>query len=342
MSITQAQLAEKLGVSQGSVSLAFRSGSSRQNAQTRAAILEAADKYGYRPNAAARAMRSSQTRQVGVLIRNAHDRPFHNPGVYEMILGVNQYLESQGYILSLVRFDDVQAPEDQVSRFFREHVLDGIIVMDVMPDSVYERIEEMVPQCIWLETNVWREENCIRRDEIQVGHLVAQKLLEQGFRRLVWYGSDGTRHDKHYSTDQRLDGMRQAADKVGIELELVVPCEWMDLLPVAPDRDVLRSMFQPDCAIITDNTDAVFLMAQAAMLGLRPGHDFAVASCDLPYAVQCAAPMVSHVSFDRFGMGQRAAQMMLNCLASPKSRCPSVCFEGQWCPGATTLRACEE
>jgi DNA-binding LacI/PurR family transcriptional regulator len=342
MSITQAQLAEKLGVSQGSVSLAFRSGSNRQNAKTRAAILEAADKYGYRPNAAARAMRSSQTRQVGVLIRNAHDRPFHNPGVYEMILGVNQHLESQGYILSLVRFDDVQAPEDQVSRFFREHVLDGIIVMDVMPDSIYERIESMVPQCIWVETNVWRQENCIRRDEKQVGCLIGEKLLEMKYKRLVWYGSDGSNKDKHYSTDQRLEGLRQATDKAGIELEVLVPREWVDLLPVPPESDVLQNIFQPDCAIVTDNTDAVFLMAQAAMLGLRPGYDFGVASCDLPYAVQCAAPMVSHVSFDRFGMGQRAAQMMLNCLTSPKKRCSSVCFAGQWCPGSTTLRACEE
>lgn len=342
MTITQAQLAEKLGVSQGSVSLAFRPGSSRQNARTRAAILEAADKYGYRPNAAARAMRSSQTRQVGVLIRNAHDRPFHNPGVYEMILGVNQYLESQGYILSLIRFDDVQAPEDQVSRFFREHVLDGIIVMDVMPDSVYERVEALVPQCIWLETNVWRQENCIRRDEKQVGHLVGEKLLELGYRRLVWYGSDGTQKDKHYSTDQRLDGLRQVAEKIGIELEVVVPCEWVELLPVAPEPAVLESIFQPDCGIVTDNTDAVFLITQAAMLGLRPGHDFGVASCDLPYAVQCAAPMVSHVSFDRFGMGRWAAQMMVNRLTESPKHCPSVCFTGQWCPGSTTMKTSEE
>jgi DNA-binding LacI/PurR family transcriptional regulator len=71
MSITQAQLAEKLGVSQVSVSLAFKSGHNRLNEKTRSQILKAAEKYGYRPNASARMMRQGRFGSIG-LLHSAH------------------------------------------------------------------------------------------------------------------------------------------------------------------------------------------------------------------------------------------------------------------------------
>ena len=66
MPITQAQLAEKLGLSQRTVSVAF-SGSGRINEQTRLRVLEAARKHGYRPNRLAMGLRGGRTGSVGLI-----------------------------------------------------------------------------------------------------------------------------------------------------------------------------------------------------------------------------------------------------------------------------------
>jgi len=327
------------GVSSMTVSRAM-AGIPGVSVRVRKQIHELADQLGYRPNAAARMMRSRQTGQVGVLIRNAPDWPLHYPAAYEFILGINERLEAEGYVLTLVRINDVLGSRKQPSRVFQEHMLDGVIVIDSLPTHVYERVEALSPQCIWLETNVWREENCIRRDEVHAGRLVGEQLIALGHRRLIWMSSEATDPKIHFSFVDRLAGLRQAAEAVGIEVEeMRYAPGWIETrggkVRLPPDPAAFRKILKPDCGVVASGEEGLFLAYVAATMGLRPGFDFGLAACDVEYASLISMPNISYVMFDRFSMGRRAAEMMLKRLRHPEAPCPSVRIRGEWHAGST-------
>ena len=131
-------------------------------------IRKIAERLNYRPNAAARAIRSSRTKFVGALVRNNPSNPYIHPVAFEAILGLNDGLEAAGYVLSVVRYNNVQSQGTSESRVFREHLLEAVVAIGTLSAQVMARIERLVPNCIWANTNVWRDECCIRRDEVRV------------------------------------------------------------------------------------------------------------------------------------------------------------------------------
>lgn len=338
--MTLKDVAAEAGVSLMTVSRAM-AGHPDVNAQTRQQVRLVAKQMGYRPNAAARMMRSRKTRQIGVLIRNTPDRPMHYPAAYEFILGINEQLETEDYTLTLIRINDVLGAREQTSRIFREHLVDGVIVMDGLPNEVYQRVEALSPKCIWLETNIWRPENCIRRDEIHAGRLASEQLIAMGYRRLIWTGSDQVSDRTHYSTIERLVGVRQAAQAAGVELEIAPLLGWTQPqhpgnVRVAPDPSFLRRILRPDSGtIIESGSAAIHLITAAQAMNLRPGYDFGLVACEVEYSAMIGLASISHVAFNRFDMGKQAADMMLRRLREPDAPCPSVKIRGRWHAGST-------
>lgn len=332
MAVTIRQIADHLGLSQPTVShILVNRGSFRE--ETKKRVLNAAKEMGYVPNAAARSMRSQRNFQVGVLLRNAPDLPLRYMAEFEFILGINQFLEPLKYVLSIVRIEDVPVDDHHASRVFREHMLDGMIMVEGIPDQAVKVVENHMSACVFLDTNEWGDTNCIRRDELHCGRSVAQAMVDVGYRRLVWAATP-TKDTKlaHYSNFERLEGIRQVADQAQVELiELIEP--WGDF---QSDRNVLAQLLTLDTAVITNGgLDVVKMMYWIARMGLRVGVDFGLAACDPPSNVLSTMPYLARMAFDRLSFGQTAAQMLLQKLDHPKQPCSSVKIKSVWCAGET-------
>lgn len=295
-------------------------------------IRQIAERMNYRPNAAARAVRSARTRMVGALLRNNPRDPHIHPVSFETLLGLNHGLEAAGYVLSMVPFDDREFFADAAgSRFFREQMLDGMVLIGGIPEAAIERLEELVRVSILADTNVWREQRCIRRDEVETGRTVAESLLKLGYRRLVLLGG-GRSSVPHYSRDDRERGLRQAAELAGTAVERIdIP--WTAVI----DPAILRpDLLDRSVAIVTEGTEWAHWLAHAAnRLGKVPGRDFGLACCDESNEVCRYWPGLSRVCFDHYAMGIEAAEMMLQGLEQPDAPCPSKKFKGEWRPGDT-------
>ncbi len=329
--LTQSDLARMLGVSRWTINRALR-GDATVHADTRRRIADIAKRHRYRPSAAARAMRSRSSRQVGVLVTNSPGHRFTHPLAFEAILGINEGLQSAGYVACLARIDDVKADLRHASRVFTEHLLDGMIVLDSMPRDVEQRLEELIPNCIWADSNVWRDECCIRRDEQAAGELAARKAIELGYRRLVWLGFGGG-EQVHYSHRERVAGVRQAVEATdGVEL---IPAngympgsEWMNLFDrVRRDREMVLIA---ETAYIAKS-----MLPRVTGAGLRVGHDVGLMSCDDSHEIWRHWRGLSRVRFDRFDLGRRAAAMMLERIETPGRPLPSVRMPVDWFVGNT-------
>lgn len=363
MRVTLKEIANEAGVSIYTVSrvLNGKNKEAYQPAAERAQrIRQVAQRMGFVPNASARSMQRSGTKIIGLLVPEI---PATSLVDYETILGVNEGLEAEGYVLALTRSSDVvdESPEQDAqavkprvkrgesdpeqqsaaplhpSRVFQERMLDGMVVLGPIPEAMCRLVERITPATLWMDTNVLRPTNCLRRDETHVGRLVAKQLIARGYRRLVFVTPSYQGSVPHFSFDDRPNAAAAVAREAGVAFEQ----RSIDLNDGMCEDIVgaLGDTLRPDVALVaaTDRT-ALPLLVQMAQRGLRPGVDCGIAACDRTNHTQTHWPGLSTVNVQRYHLGQQAAAMMMQILESPTHTCPSdsVCWswhEGDTAPG---------
>ena len=336
MATTIVKIAEHLGLSPPTVSHILNN-RGRFRPETRQRVFQAARDLGYVPNGAARSMRNQRSEQIGVLIRNNPSQRFRNIIAYETILGINEGLEQAGYTLSLVRIGAVRDsanPTAKVSRAFRERMFDGMIVLSAIPQDVLDKVEQVTPHCVWVDTDVWRPTASLKRDEKLAGRIAAQTLADLGYEKLLWFGipPGGQISDRHYSVEDRMAGVKAVAAQRKLKLDMILEAESRTSLLEKPDT--LRKVLRPDVGIIAYSTTyARWLSHIAGSLGLQPGYDFGLVCCDDSHDMSAQWPGLTRVTFDRYQMGLDAATMIVDLIEAKP--CPSKKMIGQLHPGNT-------
>jgi len=337
--VNQNQIANSLGVSRSTVSyvLAGKAKEKRISSDVVEKVRLAAETVNYKPNSSARSLSRQRTKQIGILLRNAADRPFDNPAAMEYLVGINLRLETVGYVPVFVRVGDLASERGLPSRVFSEHMVDGIIAIGAFSAPLVERLKDLSDSCIWLDSTVYEPERCLRRDEEEAGRLVAQMAIDAGYRELVWYSKvvpTSPTHVVHYSAVDRERGIYQAAAAAGIPVHNVVLARNFDRQAQADMIPLLR----PDVAWLTGGSfDASRLSHAAGALGLRVGLDFGIACCDEWEDTRMTWPELSRVTFSRLDMGIAAADMLMAVLHHPQAPCPSATMRFPPHRGATLL-----
>jgi DNA-binding LacI/PurR family transcriptional regulator len=348
--VTAKDIADIVGVARPTVSMVLSGSRSNTNVAeaTREKILRVAQELGYRPNLAARAMKSGKSQQVGVLVRNnsrvtPQERGSH-PLSYEFVLGISEGLEEAGYMMNFVRMSDIDPGQHTQSSAFQGHLLDGLIVVSDVPAASASHLESLVPHCIWLDATVWHKENCVRRDEVHTGSLAMRSLIELGYREVICLAQDFEvlgRGDTHYSLEQRWQGILAASEQ-GVK---VTPRSINEGKDEGEFFRSLASELLPTTAVLAlGYYTASRLQQQIGRWGKCVGTDFALACCEGGFdSLTAGWPELSRVDFSRFDMGSEAAQMMLSLIGTdlepdlnrlPK-RCASRIVRGDWIAGTT-------
>ncbi len=119
-------LAVELGVDVSTVSRALR-GDPRVRAETRVAVRDLADRYGYRPNAAARALRGGKTGRVAVLLSPPQQR-FASPIFLELLSTLDQHLRDKGLNLAVFAARARDEEVDIVRQIVEERLADALVL----------------------------------------------------------------------------------------------------------------------------------------------------------------------------------------------------------------------
>jgi len=319
--VTITQIAKLAGVSKPVVSKVLHGGrsSTRVSDRTRKRVEKIARDTGYRPNSAARSIARRETRQIGVLVPNSPDNRFTHPLAYETILGINEGLQKAGYVVVMARIDDIRGDLADQSRVFKEQVLDGMIVLDSMPEDIEHRLEGLIPRCVWCDTNVWREHACLRRDEEAAGRLAGESAVAGGYERIRMMTYTKA-HRVHFSAVERYRGVRRAVKDAGRDLSVITEPAIGD----AAAREKVQRELTGDTVVICNSiyqAHAVRSIAEAA--GKSPGRDFGLVCCDDQHQLDRMWPGLTRVSFDRYAMGVEAADMALCVMRGGVDACES-------------------
>ncbi|GHD95176.1 LacI family DNA-binding transcriptional regulator [Streptomyces naganishii] len=305
--VTLAEVAQHAGVSASTVSYVL-SGKRSISASTRQRVEASIRELGYHPNAGARALASSRSNIIALMIPLRTD--MYVPVMMEIAIAVTTTARAHGYDVLLLTGEEGPGA---VRRVTGSGLADGMILMDV------ELEDERLPLLrasgqpavlIGLPADTTGL-TCVDLDWRATGALCVEHLAMLGHRDLAVIGEAPAVYERHTGFAERtLDGLRNRAAELGLRV-LHRPCEGgYDAMAATLARTLDE---RPDTTgFLVQNESAVEpLLALLRQRGRAVPEDVSVAAiCPDQVAVQASVRLTS-VGIPAQEMGRRAVERLV-------------------------------
>src|SRR5215213_5831109 len=182
--VTSVDVARRVGVSQSTVSLVFSGkAAGRISARTEAAVREAAAELGYRPNVAARALKTGAARTIVLVVPD-----ITNPFFGGLLRGAQTAARAAGYAVALIDTNNDRDWGAASAEALRAGPADGLLLFEVDPPPRAAGSEPIVV----IESES-RGHPSVRLDVASGTEAAIRHLLELGHRRI---GHVASVHDR--------------------------------------------------------------------------------------------------------------------------------------------------
>ena len=245
--------------------------------ETRELVERVAAEVGYRPNAAARAMRNGKFCSIGLLqstsLSNSNLSPYTLLGIEQRLLERQQRL-----MVGMVSEESFLTP-GQIPPILREWSADGLLLLftTTVPAMLKEAIAAHPVPAVWLNNKL--EHDAIYYDDHAAAHHATRELIAVGHTRIAFVTfclSD------HYSFRDRAAGYRDAMIEAGLPPRLQLPEAASAAASVPTDRagmarSILYGSNRPTAIITYGGNDEITpLIIAAVQFGLRVPGDLAL------------------------------------------------------------------
>lgn len=312
--VTIVDVARRAGVSTTAVSKVLRDAYGT-SPQMRSRVRAAVDELGYRPSAAARALRG-RTWTIGVMLPDVR-----NPFFADILDGVAEHLDDTAYQLFMTSGCDDVSSEARVTEAMIDRSMDGLILIaPVSSPRALDRIGRTVPTVVIGRHSRSARFDTVNNDDFTGAGMMVAHLAGLGHRRIA--------HIEHRETDRvrlaempnalRADGYRHAMREHGL-------AEHIDIASTSYSRDGGHR----GARILLDRPlppTAIFAGADVAALGvldalteaeLAAPEDISVTGYD-DITLAGYRP-ISLTTVDQGGhrIGTTAARLLLDRIADP-------------------------
>ena len=317
MKPTLGTVAKYAGVSIPTVSQVMR-GTGRISEETREKVLKAARELHYVPNSRAAAMRSGENREIGFVINQ-----LGNPFNAEVIGGVVDLLEAEGYLVSIVDTrDNPERQKRQLESFIR-HGRGGLLWVPAVdtPEETFALLAtQQIPVVTFLR-HVNRDLDHVGIRNAEATATATQILADLGHRHIAYLG--GT--DDTMVRKERISGYAQVLAEKNLPPPTIWKCEDNKLAGLRAMTTLLQE--HPEITAIVCNGDMVALGACLALTraGLRPGADVSVFGFDDIQDAEVATPALSTMAVSPHKLGRKLARTLLDRIEDPEM--PPVVLE---------------
>lgn len=314
---TQKDVARLAGVSRATVSYVINDRDSQGIAisnETRERVLAAVDELGYVINAGAQALRSGDTKTIGVMLP-----VYENPYFWEIFNGISSAANEAGYKVLLA--NSVLDPEqtNQTITELAEQRIDGLVLLMEfvsLPARVMDQLRHSAHPIVEGSSSVNSGFDLILQDYSQGMRAIMSHLFELGHRRI------GYLHGVQESTTQgqdRLSAFEQAFAAVGLPFDPAWVYRCGQSLREGHQKalEILQQPQRPTAIVAINDLLGIGCIRAAADLGMRVPEDVSIASFDdIPFA-QYSVPRLTTIQTSPEQNGRQAVQLLLKRLEDP-------------------------
>jgi DNA-binding LacI/PurR family transcriptional regulator len=252
--VTSHEVAALAGVSRSAVSRTFTPGASVAP-RTRARVMAAATKLGYRPNALARSLIVRRTHLIGLVMAE-----WENPFYTRMLRLFSERLQAEGYQVVLLTSGS-EADADNAVRRLLQYQVDGVIVVSARPSAAAasECARARTPLVLVNREIAGRRASSVTCDNAQIGRDLAALVTGAGYRRIAIVQGDPTA----VTSVERTTALREAVAAVrGARIVAHVT----GTFGYDPGRAAIAGLWQG-----RDRPDAVICSSDLTALGVLDG-----------------------------------------------------------------------
>jgi DNA-binding LacI/PurR family transcriptional regulator len=267
---TSYDVASLAGVSQSAVSRCFRPGNSISD-EKRKAILKAAAKLGYEPNAFASSLITKRSNLVAVLISNLTN--LYYP---QVLAELTQRLDAQGIRVLLFALQNESDVGKVLPQIWRYRVDGTIAAAHLSPEHLAQFARHRVPVVLYNRSAENDAVPSVFCDSVGGERLLVDRLVEAGHRRFVILSGP----EDSYVSNQRVEGaqMRLAHHELSAT---VFPGRFDHESGAAGLRRALSMKKRPDVLICANDLMAIgALDAARDEFGLAVPGDLSVVGFD--------------------------------------------------------------
>ncbi len=276
--------------------------------ETRATVLQAAERAGYQPNLMARSLRKQQSRSIVVLVP-----VLENPFYPEIIRGLEAAARDRGYslLLGITVYD--RGVEASYIDLVRNQRADGILLLDGGLDALLEGGSRfVVPSVQVIERLPGLDLPWVGIDDRTAAALGVRHLLDLGHRRIGHISG----WDRCSVTADRLAGYRDALREAGIDDDpaLVAPGDFLFEAGEAAARKLMALPVPPTALFCANDTSALGAMRYLHTLGLKVPRDVSIVGFDDIHLAVQADPPLTTLRQPRFDTGFASMTLLLDLL----------------------------
>ncbi|HWS29216.1 MAG TPA: LacI family DNA-binding transcriptional regulator [Clostridia bacterium] len=322
------QIAEVCGVSVASVSKALNNASDI-GAETAKRIRDTAKEMGYFPNAAARALKTNRSYNIGILFAESGKHGSLIGGLahefFTQVIGSFQHeAEANGYDFTFIT-RNIGGTTMTYLEHCRYRNCDGALVagVDFSDPYVMELMDSDLP--IVTIDHLYSFRSAVLSDNVQCMRDLIRYIYNKGHRKIAFI----TGQQNVAVTKYRLASFYKTCEELGID----VPDEYIKEATfheppasAAATRELLRLSNRPTCILYPDDFAFIGGMNEIEASGLMIPDDISVVGYDGIYLSQVFRPRLTTLKQDTEKLGITAAQMLVQAMKYPKADIPRHVF----------------
>ena len=337
--VSMKDIAKACNVSVATVSKAL-SGQQDIGEETRKRITLKAEELGYMANAAARALKTNRTYNIGVLFVD----PMHGGLAHEFFSGVldgiRQEVERSGYDLTFINSSVGKRPSTYLQHCLYRGV-DGVVIAtaDFTDPMVLELVNSDLP--VVPIDHIFNDHASVISDNLRGMDELVRYVVSMGHRQLALIHGEKTT-----VTSARLTGFYRACEDLGIRVrdELVRESRFHD--PEGCSRitkEILSGLKRPTCIFFPDDYSCIGGYNAVREAGLRIPEDISAVGYDGIPLSRILSPVLTTWRQDSGGLGRRAAARLIEQIERPKTAIMDrEIVSGKLQEGASVLRIRQE
>lgn len=313
-------VARAAGVGVGTISRVLNS-SSQVSRETRARVLKAIRRLGFRPNAQARRILKRRSETVCFLLSN---RDFLHPFHARILQGVESYASSmkQHVLFAALHYSSRVAPEKiDLPHVLQEHgLIDGIILAGTIYPNILKRIEAIKIPCVALSNNVVGMDgkqpfDLVGFDDFNATLEATRYLIGQGHKEIAFAG------DVSFPwLQRRFAGYRQGMRENKLK-PLIVPARgaqgFVEFGQKAAEK-ILARRPQPSAVVAGNDETAYGMWLSLRRNGARVPDEISLVGFDDREEATLMDPPLTTVRVHKEEIGQTCMKMLLERLHNPQ------------------------
>ena len=311
--VSMKDIAQRCGVSVATVSKALN-GQPDIGEETRSRIEAVAKELGYMTNAAARALKTNRTYNLGVLFVDERRSGLSHEYFSSMLESFKVEAEAHGYDITFIN-RNVGGRHSSYLQHCLYRGVDGVVIACV--DFTDPRVQELVESSLPLVTidHVFNNRLAVVSDNSAGLEELVRYVYSKGHRKIAFLHGERTT-----VTHNRLTGFYRACEELGLQIppEYVRECVYHD-----PDRcaQVTRELLalpeRPTCIIFPDDFSYIGGLNVLNEAGLRIPEDISTVGYDGIHLAKVLRLTTYSQNVEQ--MGKIAAERLISLIERPKT-----------------------